>query len=291
MSHPILSEVAAHELCERELNTLLERGLGATHCALESGAPGPFALGRGDARWMITLEGTRFYRFGSGENAVEVRHEAGDVLFIGPNVRVEVEPRASYRVCVLALMPHFVRWALAQWDEAHDAKQPEGEALARATRLGLFYGARGADELLDALARFLATPDLTERERRRAFELGLERALHHLCNPPGNGQTAHLLRAAHHFISENCHLPMGRDDVARALSVSPGHVSRLFAGGGDESFGAFLLHARLERAVALLDDATLNIAQVAARCGFASPGHFSQVFRALSNNARRLARS
>ncbi|MFC0572494.1 helix-turn-helix transcriptional regulator [Paraburkholderia solisilvae] len=68
--------------------------------------------------------------------------------------------------------------------------------------------------------------------------------------------------------------------VARAIGVSHGHLSRLFARSGTTVM-RFLWQLRLERAKAMLADPhiELRISDVAQRCGFVSAAHFSRAFR------------
>jgi AraC-like DNA-binding protein len=71
------------------------------------------------------------------------------------------------------------------------------------------------------------------------------------------------------------------EDIARDSHLSLRQLHRIFAVRG-ESFATCLRRLRLERAAAelgRLDFADLTIADIAARWGFVSPGHFSQVFR------------
>ncbi len=70
--------------------------------------------------------------------------------------------------------------------------------------------------------------------------------------------------------------------IAAALGFSRQHLYRLFA-GDDESLERYIWRARLERVHADLANpalATLSIADMCSRRGFASPEHFSRMFRA-----------
>lgn len=67
--------------------------------------------------------------------------------------------------------------------------------------------------------------------------------------------------------------------VAAAVGISERHLSRVFAATG-ASVPQFVLTRRLAHAHALLTAAPeTSVAEVAARCGFGSPAHFSQAFR------------
>ncbi|MFJ9348286.1 AraC family transcriptional regulator [Streptomyces sp. NPDC101237] len=67
--------------------------------------------------------------------------------------------------------------------------------------------------------------------------------------------------------------------IARGIGISERHLSRVFAAGGT-SVPRYLLVRRLERARTLLGaGGETTVAEVAARCGFASAAHFSHRFR------------
>lgn len=74
------------------------------------------------------------------------------------------------------------------------------------------------------------------------------------------------------------HEPMTLDQLAKVAKVSPGHLTRLFR----QSLGVTPVKAvqymRLQQAMTLLERSHLNVSQVADRCGFATPYHFSRVF-------------
>jgi transcriptional regulator GlxA family with amidase domain len=61
--------------------------------------------------------------------------------------------------------------------------------------------------------------------------------------------------------------------------LSGSHFTRLFAAWAGESPAAYVKRARIQRARRLLTEVDLSIKQVAARCGFRNPHHFSRVFR------------
>jgi len=68
--------------------------------------------------------------------------------------------------------------------------------------------------------------------------------------------------------------------VADAVGISTRHLSRVFASDGT-SVPQYILGRRLDLARALLEQpaaSSLTIGEVARRCGFASPAHFSNAF-------------
>lgn len=89
--------------------------------------------------------------------------------------------------------------------------------------------------------------------------------------------------AAYHEYVESC---LGDGDfrpahVARHFRVSERYLRMTFQASG-ESFSAFLLRRRLERAAELLRNeycATRTVTEIALECGFNSVSHFGQSFR------------
>jgi AraC-like DNA-binding protein len=88
--------------------------------------------------------------------------------------------------------------------------------------------------------------------------------------------------AAQTFIDQHLADPeLAAPAVARAVGISPRQLSRVFAEVGT-SIPGYVRARRLEQARTLLEGAgaaSLSIAEVARRCGFASAAHFSTAFR------------
>lgn len=91
-----------------------------------------------------------------------------------------------------------------------------------------------------------------------------------------------LYRQLQHGLRERCHdESLTPAALAAAQGISLRYLHHLFAGAGT-TFGAELMRLRLEAARRLLEDrrcARLEIAEIAARCGFAEPSHFARRFR------------
>lgn len=87
--------------------------------------------------------------------------------------------------------------------------------------------------------------------------------------------------AAQAYIDRHLASPaLSAPQVAAAVGISTRQLSRVFAAAGT-SLPKYVLARRLEAAHRLLADpaSALTAAEVAARCGFASPAHFSHAFR------------
>jgi AraC-like DNA-binding protein len=97
--------------------------------------------------------------------------------------------------------------------------------------------------------------------------------------------TAHRA-AAHCHIEEHLTDPgLGADQIAAAVGISGRQLTRVFAADGT-SVPRHILARRLRRAYSMLaappapGEAAATVADVAARCGFASASYFSHAFRA-----------
>jgi AraC-like DNA-binding protein len=72
-------------------------------------------------------------------------------------------------------------------------------------------------------------------------------------------------------------------DLAEALHLSTGHLSRVFRRTTGTTLEGFLILQRVELAKRVLLDPRLNVAEVAERCGFCNPAYFASVFKKYVN--------
>jgi len=87
---------------------------------------------------------------------------------------------------------------------------------------------------------------------------------------------------ARRFIAQNLRNPeLTVSLIASAACVSDAHLSRLFRGAGQPVM-RYVWESRLELAVDMLrrSQGRAQISDIAYRCGFSTPTHFSRVFRA-----------
>jgi len=73
--------------------------------------------------------------------------------------------------------------------------------------------------------------------------------------------------------------PLSVADLGREAGVTPTHLRRLFRQWRRITPGRFLWELRTERGGRLLADTGLSVAEVAYRCGFQNPYHFSRRIR------------
>ena len=67
--------------------------------------------------------------------------------------------------------------------------------------------------------------------------------------------------------------------LAQAVHLSCGHLSRVFRRTAGMTLEEFLIRQRVELAKRALLDPRLNVAEVADRCGFCNPAYFASVFK------------
>lgn len=70
------------------------------------------------------------------------------------------------------------------------------------------------------------------------------------------------------------------EQVASTVGLSTSHFRYLFRQITGQPFHKYLLALRLEKARQLLVESDASITEIAVRCGFASPAHFSRAFSA-----------
>ncbi len=87
------------------------------------------------------------------------------------------------------------------------------------------------------------------------------------------------LQWAEETLTDAPHEPVQLDQLARAGSVSAKHLCRLFEKHLQLTPMQAVRLLRLEQALGFLQRSNLSMKQIADRCGFASPYHFSRVFR------------
>lgn len=72
---------------------------------------------------------------------------------------------------------------------------------------------------------------------------------------------------------------LSMEDVAKHVSVSYGHFSGLFRKGTGMTFPSFLRKVRVEKAIELLEDPFLKIADICYQVGYKYPQQFSNEFK------------
>jgi AraC family transcriptional regulator of arabinose operon len=97
--------------------------------------------------------------------------------------------------------------------------------------------------------------------------------------PPQRLGSHQHLSQADALLQAHLDRPLDAGTLADALFISPGYLRQIFHAAYGHGPMHRLLGLRIDHAKKLLHDSALPVGEVARRCGFASPFHFSRVFR------------
>ncbi len=106
----------------------------------------------------------------------------------------------------------------------------------------------------------------------------LDRRLRESPLPRNEGKAWRAVEAALEYCQENFRRGITREDVARAVGYSPGHLGHLVATHLGQSLSDHLHSLRLSEAKRLLEESDLSIRHIAALVGYADPAHFTRAF-------------
>jgi AraC family transcriptional regulator of arabinose operon len=95
---------------------------------------------------------------------------------------------------------------------------------------------------------------------------------------------------ARRWIDEHSAEPDVLAAAARAAAVTPQHLIRLFRAHYATTPGRYLWRLRVERGAGLLTASGLTVAEIADRCGFKNPFHFSRLLRQMQGLSPRQLR-
>jgi len=120
-------------------------------------------------------------------------------------------------------------------------------------------------EMLARAVAYRLTGYLTGRDK------GAERAVR-------SGLPASRLRRISEHVDRQLEAPLSLRELARVANLSVFHFARSFKESTGLSPHQYVLRRRVERAKQLLGGTALNLAEIALRCGFSNPSHFTQAF-------------
>jgi AraC-like DNA-binding protein len=231
----------------------------------------------GYPRIIICLKGTAHFLMQSGMRAEEVRIGVREGIFIAPNRWILAAPHKQYTCLGVIFYPDFTRFYLSRGEGKHPT------ALVPKVIETCIVPASLSEERR-SLLRLLSSPG-PELGSDRFFDSILACLV--LCSrdllvrnsDPQRGKAHFTWQAACHYIAENLDLAVSRKELAAHLRIHPNHVSRLFTEFCGQSFSLYVQSQRLARARILMDDARLNISEVARLSGFSSTNYFIRIFR------------
>jgi len=155
--------------------------------------------------------------------------------------------------------------------DSFSVEDPVGSALARAIFAvpddgdplnGLLFDGIGQALAVHLLRRHALLPPSARRSGEQPNALSPER-LRRVCD----------------YIEAHLGEEVTLHDLAGAACLSPYHLSRCFRRATGTTLHAYVMARRTDRAIALLADNKLTLAEIAYRCGFASQSHFTAVFK------------
>lgn len=92
-------------------------------------------------------------------------------------------------------------------------------------------------------------------------------------------QQSHILDKIRHYLDENYSKDISLDTVAEVVNLSTSYLSFIFKEISGKNFVDYVNEFRIEKAKKLLDETSLNIAQIAEKVGYNSANNFSKVFK------------
>jgi AraC-like DNA-binding protein len=201
--------------------------------------------------------------------AWQVEVEGRETIMVPSGKLLLVAPECRH--CLTAIGPSFTsRWLVA-------GVAIDGLPLLTGADLPSSLGSRGLIDLARQTWRPAGDPAGLIRRAACLHELvaGILDALPPQPWPaPRSGRLAGVLAAIESRLGE----PLTRSDMARVAGLSPTRFHAVFVAATGLAPMAWLRYVRLRRARELLGSSDLPIGEIASRCGFASPYHFSRLF-------------
>lgn len=201
----------------------------------------------------------------------EIVAEEGDLLVFPPGSMVTMENRPlldqSYRAVGVSFPDHLIRAVFR--DAPQHSRQTGVDILRREDHRPM--------EILPVIMETLGSASLPRVVRKhRLVEplLWLMDRGFHLSAPREDTP----IRRVRHLIERDLSHPWRASEVAHHLAMSEATLRRLLASDG-LGFAKILLNTRLEHGLGLLQTSDMAISQIAMRCGFKTPSHFSDAFR------------
>jgi AraC-like DNA-binding protein len=128
-----------------------------------------------------------------------------------------------------------------------------------------------AKQSLELRACFEIMDQAIRQTRRQGQALAVE-------NKKSLYQSNRLFQAIE-FIKKHFAENITREKAAAHIGLSPGHFEALLRRIEGSTFTRFLTNIRLMEAQRMFSNTSLNITEIAARCGYADPYYFSRTFK------------
>ncbi len=218
------------------------------------------------------------YLPGGGQRGFNVRHKPGDVFLTGPCDLPARRSTGTVEFLALELAPKFVLWAADELvtngtfevQQLWSAKEEQLRHIMLTLHHELQANCRSGQLFGEYMGLSFATALLTRHSSVPA------RLSHYR-----GGLSQYKLRQVTDFINDNLAASLSLADMAKLLDMGPCHFARAFKESTGVSPHQYVLRRRVERALQLLKETRVNLADIAYDLGFSSQGHFTTVFRKL----------
>jgi len=170
-------------------------------------------------------------------------------------------------------------FSINSW-EIRDIAIKISELMAVLARILLDFGMENlADKFFDE----------TEKRKLRVFESKqdiyewciskIQQLVTHLVNSKTINTDNDVIISAAKFIEANYMNEITLEDVARAVSVSPYYLSKLFKSQMSQNFIDFLTDLRVDAAKKKIPDSNMSIKDICYEVGYNDPNYFTRVFK------------
>ncbi len=232
----------------------------------------------GHHRLLILLEGKTILQHYRDGKIQEVALEAPVMLFCPTYsyLRINTDKLFS-RTLSIGFMHNYLRTLHNIADGVHDAPSPNDTFYHTDRPLG--KGGVKLLETIDTLIQEGGQDDVIEALLWQLLKLATKVIQQSGQENPVKSPH-HTWGSIMHYLRTHREEQLSREYVARVLGISPGYVSKLMRQFGDSTFSEMQLTCRLEHAAMLLCKTTMNVSEIAFRCGFNYVNYFIRCFRA-----------
>ncbi len=261
---------------------------------------GRIALGAGSVEilhWAYErhLADNRLHRHTFFEVCLVGRHGQGEFRVqqqshtLKPGDLFVARPGVIHQIVNTAQPDMELRWVSFQWTPPPSPKS-ETDVLLRAFADSPVLVAQSEAvaalwTALETVAQVPAGPAGEDQYRLLApalllgiAQVGSERVFGPEAAGPDPGAVS--ARLAVRFIHDNLARPLPLSEIAAQVSLSPRHLSRVFARFTGKAPAHYITHARMDRAAGLILRSALPLKEIAATVGYPDIHHFTRVFTA-----------
>lgn len=222
--------------------------------------------GHGEAAGEATAHSLVLVRRGCFTRATRagraVLHPGAAYAAIAGEEEQFAHPATGGDVCTVIAVSPARAALLEEWAQAPGGAVPRPSVSGARRHLGLLAAIRQGADADEVVERALSLVEWVAQERRR---------------PPVRRAHAELAEAARVALARDPRLTL--EQAARALGVSPSHLSRAFHAAAGTPFAKARQRLRVSAALDRLADGERDLARLAADLGFSDHAHMTRVVR------------